>query len=169
MSYLVGIFRTLSLGDNISSDPERTAPKRWWEEPDYIEVLPQRTGSLNITRLLLIEENQISQVKEFSAFLCMGRCKSPGSLKPFLSYVSQLSGFSILCFSHPEFLSADHREQLQPGACQTTGTLLLPGHTWGSEIHIWRARISMTVTSSFTDTAGDTPFLSFLHSLFCFC
>ena len=38
----------------------------------------------NIKRLLLIKENQISQVKEFSAFLCMGRCKSLGSLKSFL-------------------------------------------------------------------------------------
>ena len=32
-------------------------------------------------RLLLIKDNQISQVKKFSAFLCMGRCKSLGSLK----------------------------------------------------------------------------------------
>ena len=39
---------------------------------------------------------QTSQVKEFSAFLCMGRCKSLGSLKSFLSYASQLSGASTL-------------------------------------------------------------------------
>ena len=60
--------------------------------------LYRRGGNLNIKRLLLIKENQISQVKEFSAFLCMGSCKSLGSLKPFLSYTSQLSGFSILVF-----------------------------------------------------------------------
>ena len=41
-------------------------------------------GSQNVKRLSLIKENQISQIKEFSAFLCMERCKSLGSLKSFL-------------------------------------------------------------------------------------
>ena len=41
---------------------------------------------------------QISQVKKFSAFLCMGRCKSLSSQKSFLLYASQLSGTNILCF-----------------------------------------------------------------------
>ena len=36
------------------------------EEPGYIEVLQQRVGSLNIERLLLIKENQMTQVKERS-------------------------------------------------------------------------------------------------------
>ena len=31
-----------------------------------------------------LKENQISQVKEFSTFLLIGRCKSLGSLKSFL-------------------------------------------------------------------------------------
>ena len=47
----------------------------------------------------------------------MGRCKSPGSLKLFLSYVSQLSGARILVFSHPELLSAHCREWLKPDGC----------------------------------------------------
>ena len=64
--------------------------------------LYRRGGNLNIKRLLLIKENQISYVKKFSAFLCMGRCKSLGSLEVFLSYPSQLSGVSIQYFSHPE-------------------------------------------------------------------
>ena len=54
------------------------------EEPGYIGVLQQRPGSSNFKRLLLIKENQTSQVKEFSTFLCMGICKSLGSLKSFL-------------------------------------------------------------------------------------
>ena len=99
--YLVGIFRTSSLGDSISSKPERTAPRRWAEEPGCIEVLQQSAGSQNIKRLLLIKENQISQVKKFSAFLCMERCKSLGFLQSFLWYAPQLSGASIL-FSHSE-------------------------------------------------------------------
>ena len=84
MFYLLGIFRTLSPGDSISSNPERTVLRRPGEEPGYIEFLQQRAGSLNIKRLLLIKENQISPVKELSAFLCMGRCRSLDSLKTFL-------------------------------------------------------------------------------------
>ena len=33
-----------------------------------MEVLQQRSGTLNIERLLLIKDNQISQVKEFSVY-----------------------------------------------------------------------------------------------------
>ena len=51
--YSVGIFRTSSPGDSISSKPERTAPRRQGEDPGYIEFLQQRAGSLNIQRLLL--------------------------------------------------------------------------------------------------------------------
>ena len=98
MLYLVGIFRTSSPGDGLSSNPERTAPRRWGEEPGYREVLLEMASSLNIKRLLFIKENQISQVKEFSAFLCMGRCKSLGSLISFLLYESQLSWVSSPVF-----------------------------------------------------------------------
>ena len=76
----VGIFRTSNLEYNISSDPERTAPK-WRKEPGYIEVLQQKADGLNKKILLLLKENQITQVKEFSSFPCMRRCKSLGSLK----------------------------------------------------------------------------------------
>ena len=48
----VEIFRTSGLGDSISSHPERTAPRRRGEEPGYIEVLQQRSGSMNIKKLL---------------------------------------------------------------------------------------------------------------------
>ena len=73
----VGIFRTSSLGDSISRNPERTSLRRGGVEP----VLQQRLGSLNIKRLLLMKENQVSDIKEFRTFLCMGRCKSLDSLK----------------------------------------------------------------------------------------
>ena len=39
------------------------------EKPEYIGVLQQRPGSQNIKMLLLVKENQVSQIKEFSAFL----------------------------------------------------------------------------------------------------
>ena len=55
---------------------------------------------------IIIKENQISQVKEFSALLHVGRYKSLGSLIPFLSYAPQLSGASTLCFYILSFLSS---------------------------------------------------------------
>ena len=63
--------------------------------------LQQKAGSLNIKRLLLIKENQVSQIKEFGALLCMGKCKHLGLLKSFLLYA--LSGASnlLLGFLHP--------------------------------------------------------------------
>jgi len=85
MFYSEGIFRTYSPGNNISSNPERTAARRRGEGAGYREVLRQGAGSLNVKRLWLIKENQTSQIKEFSTSLCMGRCKSLGSLKSFLS------------------------------------------------------------------------------------
>ena len=46
--YLVGIFRTSSLGGSFSNNPERTPLRMQREEPGYVEVLQQRVGSLNI-------------------------------------------------------------------------------------------------------------------------
>ena len=51
--------------------------------------------SWNMKGLLLIKENQMSEGKEFSTFLCMGWC----SLKTFLYYAPQPSGASILCLA----------------------------------------------------------------------
>ena len=62
MFYSVRIFRTSVPGKSITSNPEKTAPRRQAKKPGYIQVLQQRTGSLNIKRILLIGENQISQV-----------------------------------------------------------------------------------------------------------
>ena len=55
MFYLVDILRTSSLGGSISSNPEKTAPRRQGGEPGYIGVLQQRAGSNN-KRLLLKKE-----------------------------------------------------------------------------------------------------------------
>ena len=94
MLYLVGIFRTSNLRNSISGDPERCFP---WsgvarggcvKESGYMKLCNMgKTTSLNIKRLL-IKEKQISQIKEFSAFLYMGKCKSLGLLKLLLSYAS---------------------------------------------------------------------------------
>ena len=65
--YLVAIFRTSNPRDSISSNLERTASRRWGEEPGYIEALQQRAGSLNIK---IINWNQISQEIE-----CFSVCR----------------------------------------------------------------------------------------------
>ena len=102
--YLVGVFRTASLGDNGSVAPERTALRRGGEESGYIEVLQQRADSMKIKILMLMKENQISQVKQFSTFLCRGRWESLGSMKYMhlwymhLSCLGPVSYFLILIF-----------------------------------------------------------------------
>ena len=96
MFYLVKTFRTSSLRGNISSNPERTIPRRWGGGVGarLHRSLQEGAGRQDIKRLLLFKKNQISQVEEFSGFLCMRRCKRLGSLKLFLSHASQLSGAS---------------------------------------------------------------------------
>ena len=69
MFYLAEIFRTSDLGDSMSSNPERAVLRRCWGGIRLYRSLHQGAGSSNIKRLLLIKE--ISQVKEFSTFLCM--------------------------------------------------------------------------------------------------
>ena len=54
---MVGIVKTSSVRDSISSNVERTLRRRQGEEPGYIEGLQQRAGRLNIKRVLRIKEN----------------------------------------------------------------------------------------------------------------
>ena len=120
-------------------------------------------GCLNIKILLLMKENQISQAMEFSTFLCMERYKSLGLVKSFLTYASQLSWASILCFFHIlSFLGAHPREWLvwQSNGYQIAGILLLLECPEGSGAHIGRLQSLMTVTSLFADKAGSSPFLN---------
>ena len=78
----------------------------------------------------------------------MARCKSLSSWKSFLSHPSQLSGASILCFSHPEFLSAHCREGLQFESVRQSRYPSCPG---GLES-------LMTMTSLFADKTEKNPF-----------
>ena len=108
-----------------------------------------------------MKENQISQVKEFSAFPCKGRCKSLGPLKLLLSYASQLSEASIPRFSHPEFLSAHSREWVQPRGCQINQVFSsILTALRAQEFTMGMLESPMTVTSLLTNMAGNTPFLT---------
>ena len=108
--YSVGIFRTSSLGDSISSE------NSFWGGEGKSQVIYKFAaggGGLNKS-LLLIKENQVSQIKKFSTRLCMGRCKRLGSLNLFLSCVSQLSGAKSCCMIIHVFKSPFH---LGSGGC----------------------------------------------------
>ena len=82
-------------------------------------------------------------------------------MKSFLSCESQLSGASVLCFSHPELLGAHHREWLQTGGSHIMqiffsflGALRTQKFTFGGLESL------MTATSLFIDKAGNAPFLT---------
>ena len=93
MFYSVGSFRTSSLGVSISGSLERTALRRWGEESGYAEVCNKMQVVWTSKLFLGMKENQLPQVKEFSTFLYMGRCKSLGSLKSLLFiYISAMWG-----------------------------------------------------------------------------
>ena len=157
--YLAEIFRTSSPGDSISSSPERAAWRRWVGEPGFIEVLKQRAGSLNVKRLLLIKENQISQVKEFSVFLCMGRCKSLGSYQIADMHLSYLGPVSCVFTSWlSSGLTIGSGCSLM--AAKMAGILFPPECPQGSQAHVEGLPSLMTVMSLFTDVTGNIPFLS---------
>ena len=47
-----GKFSTSGLGSSVSSNFERTAMRRWGEEPGYVQILQQRAGGLDVKKLL---------------------------------------------------------------------------------------------------------------------
>lgn len=114
----------------------------------------------NSKRLLLIKENYISQIREFSTFLCRGRCKGLNSLKSFPWCAPQLSGASIL-FSPAEgspsrvaavWLLLDGRYSLSP-SWVLSGP---PGSPWE-----WLP-LPMTVTPLVYWYAGNVSFLNII-------
>ena len=85
MFYLVDFLRISSLGHSISDNTEKIVLKGQREGSQIYRVFcNKRLGNKNIKSLLLIKADQRSQVNAFRAFLCLGRCKSLGSLKSFL-------------------------------------------------------------------------------------
>ena len=84
-------------GDSISDNAEKLFQRGKWRARMYESFCNKRSGNHNIKRLLWIKENQRSQVKKFSAFPCIRRWKSLGSLT-FPLMCTSLSGASILCF-----------------------------------------------------------------------
>ena len=96
--------KTPSPVNSISGDLERAASEKAREGARLYASLQQGAGNLNIKRLLLIKENQISCMKRFSALLCMGRHTRLTEIISFLC-ISAIWG-QILLFdcSHPNSL-----------------------------------------------------------------
>ena len=97
MFHLMGSFRTSSLGESITSNPERIAPRRWGKEPGYIEVLQQRASSLNIKRLLL-KKTRSSKLSNLALFYVCCCCCSVAQSFPTLCNPMNCSipGFPVL-------------------------------------------------------------------------
>ena len=87
MFYSVDVLRTSTLEHSISVNSEKWFQRGKHGARIYQSFCNKRLDSRNSKKLLLIEENQISQFEEFNTFLHIGRCKSLGSLR--VSLVSQ--------------------------------------------------------------------------------
>ena len=157
MFYSVGIFKP---GKQHLKWPSRELLQGVNGEARLNRSLQQKGGSLNIISILWIKENQISQVKEFSTFLCMGRCKSLGSLKSFLSYASQLSGARVLCFhilSSSMLTIGSGCSPMVMRSCRYSPPSWMP---WGLRSLQWKARFTDDCEIPVYNVAGNIPFLS---------
>lgn len=72
---MVGMFRTQSLGVNISVALRKLPQREKWTQATY-KFVKQEAGSLNIKDFCEVRKTRY-QVKEFSV-LCVGRCKTLG-------------------------------------------------------------------------------------------
>ena len=89
-------------------------------EVRIITVFQGSAGSLNVKRLLLIKENQITQAKKFSIFLCMARVCAHWN-HSFDIHLSHLG--PVFCFHILNILRSHHRKGLESDGRQMTGIL----------------------------------------------
>ena len=93
----------------------------------------------------------------------MGRCKHLGLLKSSLSYTPHLSGASILLLDFITSLVPWSPQGVAAAdSCWIRDTVLPFGCPLGSEI--WSPEITMSVTSLFTDMAGNIPLYN-IHNI----
>ena len=141
MFYLAETFRTSGPGENCSMEARGGA--------GLYRSFVTKGRCLNIKRLLLIKENQITQVKGFSAFLCMGRYRNLGSLRQFLSHAPQLPGASasILCSHILSFRSSGLTVGSGYSLMAATWQVFLSEFPQGSPTHHqWWLQSLMTIT-----------------------
>ena len=137
--FYLGQNQSCSLGNSNSNISERL-PEGGEERSQDTEEFCNKRGVVKIViRLLLVKENQMSQVKQFSAFLCMGRCKSLGPLNSFF-YIHLTNLGSISLLSHPEF----PQDSQQRAA---SNILFLPAFPQSTPAHVEGLQTLMTVAS----------------------
>ena len=114
------------------------------------------------SRLLLIKENQTSQINELSAFLCMRRSKSLGFLKIFLWWAPYLSRTIILFFSNLNLLRVHHCGWLQRSmACwQATWFFFIPNSPQGALFGVPAVAEGLVASTSFVYCNGRQHSLS---------
>ena len=148
-------FQDLNPGGSISSSLERTAPGRQGKKPGLYRSLTTKGRQTEHQKIVVNKRNQLSQVKDFSAFLCKGQYQSLGSLKSFFSYAPQLSWASILNCS--SVLPIGSGCSLMAAAAQVLFSFLIA--IGAQRFTFGGLKFLMTVTSLFTDMAGNTSFL----------
>ena len=99
--FILWKFLGLQTWEIASQEPWESCSKEASRGVRLYRSLQQGADSLNIKRLLLIKENQVSQVKGSSIFIFMGRCKSLGSPRSFfpehLSYLGPVICVLFVC------------------------------------------------------------------------
>ena len=89
LSFIQGLTEDYSPGDSLSVALREQLQRGRGEASLYMNFFGLEIHAVKHTswwKIMLI--TNISQVNDFSAFLCMGRCKKLGSLKFFLRYMS---------------------------------------------------------------------------------
>ena len=88
MFHLRNLLRTIAQ-ESASQVALRNCSKEVREEKGHIGDLPGKNKIKNIfhhPEITANHKNQISQINDFHAFLCIGRCKSLGASKLSLQY-----------------------------------------------------------------------------------
>ena len=125
MFYLVGIFRTSSPGDSLSSNPERIALRMWGQESGYIEICNKR-HVVWTSKIFLWIKTRYLRLRNLELFL-YGKMQESGhwnhSLHMHLDYPEPTS-CCLLTFWAPLGLAVG--SGCSPDGCQITGIFLLP-------------------------------------------
>ena len=127
------------------SSSEKTAPRRWERESDYIQVCNKVNKQAVWTSKIIVKKEK-SAIKLKNLAFYMGRCKPLGSLNSFLSYAPQLSGANSLPRSPWQMAAAciSPAPQQSPcgagGLCWISGVVLHfgePSFTFGCQKPLW--------------------------------
>lgn len=147
MFHLADKTEDLSPGHSISDNPEGLLQRRKEKSQD-IGIFATKTRRSEHQKSLWIKENQTSQVKECSPFLCMGRCKAwAHSFDTHLRYLGPVCCFPILSLLGAAVVTA----KSLAGILYVSILSSLEAHCWGvCKVMAWWLQHPL-----FPDMAGD--------------